>query len=125
MSKHDPFSTFVLFLKAHLHSTPGLVARRHYNFSHGIGRSGNLVDPQPKAIGSTILSTLTNELLLDVFRKIGLVSCQRCLIMPMATGMTLTLALLHLKRSRPAAKYVLWSRIDQKSCLKCILSAGG
>lgn len=104
----------------------GLVARRHYNFSHGIGRSGNLAEAQPKAIGSTILSNLTNELALDALRKIGLVSCQGCLVVPMATGMTLMLSLLHLKKSRPAgAKYVLWSRIDQKSCLKCILSAGG
>lgn len=105
--------------------TIGIVARRHFGLSHGVGRSGNLIDPQPKAIGSTILAGLTNQLVLDVFHKIGLSSCQRCLVMPMATGMTMMLCLLHLKRSRPGAKYVLWSRIDQKSCIKCILSAGG
>jgi O-phospho-L-seryl-tRNASec:L-selenocysteinyl-tRNA synthase len=41
----------------------------------------------------------------------------------MATGMSLMLCLLTMKAQRPNAKYVLWSRIDQKSCLKCILSA--
>ncbi|CUT99692.1 o phosphoseryl tRNA(Sec) selenium [Echinococcus multilocularis] len=42
----------------------------------------------------------------------------------MATGMTLTLCLLTLKRRRgPQAKYVIWPRIDQKSCLKCITAA--
>lgn len=38
--------------------------------------------------------------------------------------MTLALCLTSLKRQRPAAaKYVLWSRIDQKSCFKSILAA--
>lgn len=93
--------------------------------SHGIGRSGNLTDAQPKAIGSTILNNLINELLRDVFHKIGLRNTKACLLVPMATGMTLMLVLLHVKSLRPAAaKYVLWSRIDQKSCLKCVLAAG-
>lgn len=106
--------------------TPGLVARRHFHFSHGIGRSGNVSEAQPKAIGSTILGSLTNELMLDVLRRIGLASCRRCLVLPLATGMTLMMCLLNLKqKTRPAGRYVLWSRIDQKSCLKCILSAGG
>lgn len=42
----------------------------------------------------------------------------------MATGMSLTLCLLALRSSRPEAEYVLWPRIDQKSCFKCILTAG-
>jgi len=42
----------------------------------------------------------------------------------MATGMTLTLCLLALSKHRPNAKYVLWSRIDQKSCFKAITAAG-
>lgn len=41
----------------------------------------------------------------------------------MATGMSLMLCLLTMKSQRPSSKYVLWSRIDQKSCLKCITSA--
>ncbi|CAI5472590.1 unnamed protein product [Closterium sp. Yama58-4] len=44
-------------------------------------------------------------------------------MLPVATGMALTLSPLALKASRPAAQYVLWSRIDQKTCLKCILTA--
>jgi len=44
---------------------------------------------------------------------------------PMATGMSLTLVFLALRRVRPkTAKYVVWSRIDQKSCFKSIASAG-
>ena len=38
--------------------------------------------------------------------------------------MSLTLCLLSLKQKNPEAKYVIWPRIDQKSCFKCILAAG-
>jgi hypothetical protein len=43
---------------------------------------------------------------------------------PMATGMSLTLILLALKREKPKAKFVVWPRIDQKSCFKSIVTAG-
>ena len=47
------------------------------------------------------------------------------IILPVSTGMALMLALLSIKNIRPSsAKYVLWPRIDQKSCLKCITAAG-
>ncbi len=52
-------------------------------------------------------------------------SCRDCFLVPMATGMALTLCLLALRRVRPpTAKYVVWSRIDQKSCFKSISCAG-
>ncbi|KAH8315219.1 hypothetical protein KR074_006123 [Drosophila pseudoananassae] len=101
-----------------------LVARRHYNFGHGIGRSGDLLEAQPKAAGSTLLARLTNALILDLVRSIGLPSCSGCFLVPMCTGMTITLCLQSLRKKRPKAKYVLWSRIDQKSCFKAITAAG-
>ncbi|KMZ01668.1 O-phosphoseryl-tRNA(Sec) selenium transferase [Drosophila simulans] len=101
-----------------------LVARRHYNFGHGIGRSGDILEAQPKAAGSTLLARLTNALILDLIRGIGLPSCAGCFLVPMCTGMTLTLCLQSLRKRRPGAKYVLWSRIDQKSCFKAITAAG-
>ena len=36
----------------------------------------------------------------------------------------MVMTLLTLKEQRPGAKYVIWPRIDQKSCFKCILTAG-
>lgn len=102
----------------------GLVARRHYNFGHGIGRSGDLLEAQPKAAGSTLLARLTNALILDLMRAIGLPSCSGCFLVPMCTGMTITLCLQSLRKKRPNAKYVLWSRIDQKSCFKAMTAAG-
>lgn len=41
----------------------------------------------------------------------------------MATGMTISFCLSTLKKQRASAKYVLWSRIDQKSSFKAILTA--
>ena len=35
------------------------------------------------------------------------------------------LTLLAIRQQRPQARYVLWPRVDQKSCFKCIVSAGG
>lgn len=53
-------------------------------------------------------------------------STAACLVFPMATGMTLALALRALKQKRgERAKYVVMPRIDQKSCMKAILTAGG
>ncbi|XP_041449538.1 O-phosphoseryl-tRNA(Sec) selenium transferase-like [Drosophila obscura] len=101
-----------------------LVSRRHYNFGHGIGRSGDLLEPQPKAAGSTLLAHLTNALILDLMQGLGLPSCRGCFLVPMCTGMTITLCLQSLRKQRPLAKYVLWSRIDQKSCFKAITAAG-
>ena len=101
-----------------------LVARRHYGLGHGIGRSGDLTQVQPKAAGSSLINKLTNSILLDVIKISGVTSVKECFLVPMATGMSLTLAMLSLKRQRPGAKYVVWSRIDQKSCFKSILTAG-
>eukprot|EP00340_Litonotus_pictus_P005528 CAMPEP_0170528808 /NCGR_PEP_ID=MMETSP0209-20121228/14259_1 /TAXON_ID=665100 ORGANISM="Litonotus pictus, Strain P1" /NCGR_SAMPLE_ID=MMETSP0209 /ASSEMBLY_ACC=CAM_ASM_000301 /LENGTH=378 /DNA_ID=CAMNT_0010820211 /DNA_START=615 /DNA_END=1751 /DNA_ORIENTATION=+ len=42
----------------------------------------------------------------------------------MATGMTLSLCYLTLKQMKPDAKYVIFPRIDQKTCLKSIITAG-
>ncbi|VDP93093.1 unnamed protein product [Echinostoma caproni] len=72
---------------------------------------------QPKAAGSSVINRLTNQLLLDC--------TAHCFLVPMATGMSLTLCMLTLRKRRPTgARFVLWPRIDQKSCFKCILAAG-
>ncbi|XP_050069772.1 O-phosphoseryl-tRNA(Sec) selenium transferase [Anopheles maculipalpis] len=101
-----------------------LVRRRHYNFSHGIGRSGNLTDAQPKAAGSTIMANLTNCLVRDWIRTIGIPTCAHATVIPLATGMTMMLVLRAIHSKRPSASYVLWSRVDQQSCFKSILAAG-
>lgn len=41
-----------------------------------MGRSGNLTESQPKALGSSILANLANSLALDAIRHIGTI-CER------------------------------------------------
>lgn len=59
-----------------------------------------------------------------VYTLLGVASATGCFMVPMATGMSLMLCMLTLKQDRSGAKFVLWSRIDQKSCFKCIITAG-
>ena len=49
-----------------------LVARRHYHLGHGIGRSGDISDLQPKAAGSSLLSKLTNSFVMDILKLAGM-----------------------------------------------------
>jgi len=101
-----------------------LVARRNFRFSHGIGRSGDISEAQPKACGSSLLYKITTFLALHAIQLSGLKSIRACIVLPLATGMSISLCLRTLGKERPTAKYVIWSRIDQKSCFKAILSAG-
>ena len=99
-----------------------LVSRRHYGFAHGIGRSGDISQVQPKAAGSSVMYKLVNYMLLHILHISGFQCLQKCLLVPLATGMSLALCMQSLKK--PGQKYVLWSRIDQKSCLKAITAFG-
>jgi O-phospho-L-seryl-tRNASec:L-selenocysteinyl-tRNA synthase len=101
-----------------------MVSKRHYALSHGIGRSGDIAEVQPKAAGSSIIYKLANSMSLHALQLSGLSSIKHCLILPLATGMTMTMTMLSLRKTRPNAKYVIWSRIDQKSCFKAIITAG-
>ena len=102
-----------------------LVSDRHFGLGHGIGRSGDIAEEQPKAAGSSLLYKLTNALCADAIKRAGASEIRECLVLPVATGMTVTLTLLALRSMRgPKAVYVVWPRIDQKSCLKAVSAAG-
>jgi len=45
-----------------------------FSIGHGIGRSGNIADIQPKAAGSSIMMKLTNSMVTDVIQHAGKVS---------------------------------------------------
>ena len=67
---------------------------------------------------------LTKSMTLNVIKKVNGLSCiNDCIVLPFATGMAISLTLLALKSTKPEAEYVLWPRIDQKTCLKSILTA--
>ena len=101
-----------------------LVARRHFYLTHGVGRSGDLAAEQPKAAGSTLLHRAATFLALDAVHALGVTRARACLLTPVATGMTAALAMLALRAARPDARFVVWARVDQKSCLKAVRTAG-
>uniref|UniRef100_A0A5S6R295 O-phosphoseryl-tRNA(Sec) selenium transferase n=1 Tax=Trichuris muris TaxID=70415 RepID=A0A5S6R295_TRIMR len=101
-----------------------LVAERHYRLMHGIGRSGDIGEMQPKALGSSLINKLSNSLALHAIQLSGIRSCVACRIFPVATGMTLTLCLSFLRKLRPFATRIVWSRIDQRTCVKCMTFTG-
>jgi O-phospho-L-seryl-tRNASec:L-selenocysteinyl-tRNA synthase len=104
-----------------------LVAQRHFGLSHGMGRSGDITEPQPKAAGSSVLVKLTLLMALDAIRRgAGLDArgpAAHGVLLPLCTGMSMSLVLSSL-RQEPRKNVVLWSRIDQKSCFKAVLTAG-
>ncbi|PNW76101.1 hypothetical protein CHLRE_12g547750v5 [Chlamydomonas reinhardtii] len=79
-----------------------LVARRHYGLAHGIGRSGDVAAEQPKAAGSSLLAALTAALAGDALRIAGMTGVGPVTVLPLATGMSLTLTLLALRGERRA-----------------------
>ncbi len=56
-------------------------------------------------------------------KLLGYSTIKDALVLPFATGMSLTITLLALKSQNPEAEYVIFPRIDQKTCLKCIYTA--
>ncbi|VDK59544.1 unnamed protein product [Anisakis simplex] len=97
---------------------------RIFSLSHGMGRSGNLIDQQPKAIGSSMLARIANSLALDAIRFLGIPSTRSAIVFPVATGMSLAFCLSAWRSSKPQARCVVFLRIDQLSCIKSIFTAG-
>ncbi|KAF8385088.1 secs-1 [Pristionchus pacificus] len=101
-----------------------MVRRLHCGLTHGIGRSGNLCEVQPKALGSSMLNCLANEFALHALKTLGLHSVKGAVVVPLCTGMSMMMCMAHWRKARPRARYVIWSRVDQKSAFKAILAAG-
>lgn len=66
------YNNTVSFFTHLFRNISALVARRHYRIGHGIGRSGDLGEVQPKAAGSSLMMKLVNSLLLDTIRYMGM-----------------------------------------------------
>jgi len=59
--------------------------------AHGVGRSGDLTAQQPKAAGSSLIANLCKYLAVDAIRMAGFKNCKDCLVIPVCTGLSLTL----------------------------------
>jgi O-phospho-L-seryl-tRNASec:L-selenocysteinyl-tRNA synthase len=101
--------------KLHLKTSAG--------FCHGVGRSGFLTAPQPKAPGGSIMYELTNYLALNFLKKFGLPNIKSAIVVPLCTGMTLSLCIGALRPDWNEDKYlhkrkVIVPQIDHKSLIK-------
>ncbi|MFX1278384.1 MAG: O-phosphoseryl-tRNA(Sec) selenium transferase [Promethearchaeota archaeon] len=102
--------------KLHLKTSAG--------FCHGVGRSGFLTAPQPKAPGASIMYELSNYLARDILRNFGLPNITEAIVVPLCTGMSLSLVLGALRpeeeNNSNIKRTVLVPQIDHKSLLKSI-----
>lgn len=94
-----------------------LVSKLAYGFNHGIGRSGEISAPQPKAPGTSIMYQITNRLALQALKKFGVPNLKSAIVVPLSTGMSigLTFAAIRKKLKR---RNVLCTRIDHTSPIK-------
>ncbi len=99
------------------------VARLSAGFNHGVGRSGKLAAPQPKAPGASQMQQVANNVALDAIRKLGLTNMKAGLVTPLSTGMTISLVLGAFRRDF-GVKKVLYPRIDHISPHRAIALSG-
>jgi O-phospho-L-seryl-tRNASec:L-selenocysteinyl-tRNA synthase len=103
--------------KIHLKTSAG--------FCHGIGRSGYLTAPQPKAPGGSIMYEISNYLARNLLKNFGLPNIKEATVLPLCTGMSLSLCLSALRPDLGDKKInhkrtVLIPQIDHYSILKSI-----
>jgi O-phospho-L-seryl-tRNASec:L-selenocysteinyl-tRNA synthase len=99
-----------------------LISELAAGFVHGVGRSGVLIDPQPKAAGGSLMYQIANRLAEDILNKFGVENIKGAYVIPLATGMSIALAL-KVARDLTGGQEgleVVYPRIDHKSPLNAI-----
>ncbi len=99
------------------------IGRLSAGFNHGVGRSGHLAAPQPKAPGASLMQQVANNVALDAIRKLGLSNMKSSVVTPLSTGMSISLILSALRREH-GTKQVIFPRIDHTSPQRAIALAG-
>ncbi len=100
-----------------------LIGRLSAGFNHGIGRSGDIIAPQPKAVGATLMQQVANNVAVDAIRQLGLTNIKSGMVTPLSTGMTIALVLSAFRREF-GVKRVIFPRIDHASPSRGIALAG-
>jgi O-phospho-L-seryl-tRNASec:L-selenocysteinyl-tRNA synthase len=124
-TNHDPEAFRIGEREARI-STP-LLHEYTAGFIHGVGRSGNLKAPQPKAVGGSILSSLSDSFALYTLKNCGLTSLKSAMVVPLGTGMSIMLAIKgisHLFKELKSKTQILYPRMDHNSPVKAIELAG-
>jgi O-phospho-L-seryl-tRNASec:L-selenocysteinyl-tRNA synthase len=93
------------------------VSKLAHGFCQGVGRSGNIAAAQPKAAGSSLTYFFANKLALDMLQRAGTPNLQSACVLPLATGMTIGLAV-SVARDDLKKREVVYPRVDHNSPLK-------
>jgi len=93
------------------------VSKLAHGFCHGVGRSGNITAPQPKAAGTSLAYFFTNKLALDMLQRAGTPNIESACVLPLATGMAIGLAV-GVARDDTKKREVVYPRVDHDSPLK-------
>jgi O-phospho-L-seryl-tRNASec:L-selenocysteinyl-tRNA synthase len=99
------------------------VSKLASGFHHGVGRSGDLAEAQPKAAGGSLMYYFANKLANDAMKRFGAPNIKKAMVFPLATGMSLALALCA-ARSITKGTEVVYPQVDHKTPLKAIRLAG-
>lgn len=99
------------------------VSKLARGFHHGVGRSGDLTEAQPKAAGGSLMYFFANKLSNDAMKRFGAPNIKKAMVFPMATGMTLAI-ILCAARNLTKGKEVVYPQIDLKTPLKAIHLVG-
>ncbi len=99
------------------------VSRLASGFHHGVGRSGDLAEAQPKAAGGSLMYFFAHKLSTDAIKRFGAPNIKKAMVFPLATGMTLALALCA-ARNLTKGREVVYPQIDHKTPLKAIHLVG-
>jgi|WetSurMetagenome_2_1015567.scaffolds.fasta_scaffold43125_3 O-phospho-L-seryl-tRNASec:L-selenocysteinyl-tRNA synthase len=99
------------------------VSKLASGFHHGVGRSGDLAEAQPKAAGGSLLYYFANKLANDAMKRFGAPNIKKAMVFPLATGMSLALALCA-ARNLTKGTEVVYPQVDHKTPLKAIRLAG-
>jgi O-phospho-L-seryl-tRNASec:L-selenocysteinyl-tRNA synthase len=92
-------------------------------FHHGVGRSGDLTQAQPKAAGGSLMYFFANKLATDAMKRFGASNVEGAVVFPVATGMTLALTLCA-ARNQTGGGEVVYPQIDLSTPIKAIHLAG-
>jgi len=93
------------------------VSKLAHGFCHGVGRSGNITAPQPKAAGTSLAYFFTEKLALDMLQRAGTPNLESACVLPLATGMAIGLAV-GVARDDTKKREVVYPRVDHDSPLK-------
>lgn len=94
-----------------------LISELAHGFCHGVGRSGNVMAPQTKAAGGSLMYFFANKLAIDMLQRMGASNLKSACVVPVPTGMAIGLAV-GAVRDITNKRQIVYPRVDHHSPIK-------